>query len=36
MAGIVVGGRVPLILPSRSDTARSKLGSLALGVVMST
>ena len=35
MAGIVVGARVPLILPSRSDTAASKLGSLALGVIMS-
>jgi phosphate butyryltransferase len=35
MAGIVVGARVPLILPSRSDTAESKLDSLALGVVIS-
>lgn len=35
MAGIVVGARVPLILPSRSDTAASKLGSIALGVIMS-
>ena len=36
MAGCVVGARVPLIVPSRSDTAESKLGSLALGVIMST
>jgi phosphate butyryltransferase len=34
MAGIVVGARAPLILPSRSDTFESKLNSLALGVVM--
>jgi len=34
MAGVVVGARSPLILPSRSDTFQSKLGSLALGVVM--
>jgi phosphate butyryltransferase len=36
MAGIVVGARVPLILPSRSDTAESKFDSLALGVAIST
>lgn len=35
MAGVVVGARAPLILPSRSDTFESKLDSLALGVVMS-
>ena len=35
MAGIVVGARVPLILPSRSDTAESKFDSLALGVAIS-
>lgn len=34
MAGVVVGAKVPLILPSRSDTFESKLDSLALGVVM--
>jgi phosphate butyryltransferase len=34
MAGIVVGAKAPLILPSRSDTFESKLDSLALGVVM--
>jgi phosphate butyryltransferase len=36
MAGVVVGARVPLILPSRSDTFESKLDSLALGVVMAS
>ena len=34
MAGVVVGAKAPLILPSRSDTFESKLDSLALGVVM--
>ncbi len=36
MAGVVVGARVPLILPSRSDPFESKLNSLALGVVMAS
>ncbi len=36
MAGVVVGSKVPLILPSRSDTYESKLDSLALGVVMAS
>jgi phosphate butyryltransferase len=36
MAGVVVGAKAPLILPSRSDTFESKLDSLALGVVMSS
>lgn len=36
MAGIVVGARVPLILPSRSDTTESKFDSVALGVAIST
>jgi phosphate butyryltransferase len=35
MAGVVVGARVPLIVPSRSDTAESKFHSLALGVAIS-
>jgi phosphate butyryltransferase len=35
MAGIVVGARVPLVVPSRSDTAASKFDSLALGVAIS-
>lgn len=34
MAGIVVGARCPLILPSRSDTREAKLVSLALGVML--
>lgn len=34
MAGVVVGSRAPLILPSRSDPYEAKLHSLALGVVM--
>jgi len=36
MAGVVVGAKVPLILPSRSDTYESKLDSLALGVVLAS
>jgi phosphate butyryltransferase len=35
MAGVVVGARCPLILPSRSDTREAKLISLALGVMLS-
>ena len=35
MAGVVVGARCPLILPSRSDTRQAKLVSLALGVMLS-
>ena len=34
-AGLVVGGKAPIILTSRSDSARSKLSSLALGSVIS-
>ncbi|MGD8462807.1 MAG: bifunctional enoyl-CoA hydratase/phosphate acetyltransferase [Anaerolineae bacterium] len=34
MAGVVVGARCPLILPSRSDTREAKLVSLALGVIL--
>lgn len=34
MAGVVVGARHPLILPSRSDTREAKLVSLALGVML--
>jgi phosphate butyryltransferase len=34
MAGVVVGARCPLILPSRSDTREAKLISLALGVML--
>ena len=36
MAGVVIGARAPLILPSRSDTFESKLNSLALGMVMTS
>jgi phosphate butyryltransferase len=36
MAGVVVGAKAPLILPSRSDTFESKLSSLALGVVIAS
>ncbi len=36
MAGVVVGARCPLILPSRSDTREAKLVSLALGVMLAT
>jgi len=34
MSGVVVGAKVPLILPSRSDTFESKLDSMALGVLL--
>jgi phosphate butyryltransferase len=34
MAGVVVGARCPLILPSRSDTREAKLVSLGLGVML--
>jgi phosphate butyryltransferase len=34
MAGVVVGARCPLILPSRSDTREAKLVSIALGVML--
>lgn len=34
MAGVVVGAKAPLILPSRSDPYEAKLNSVALGVVM--
>jgi len=33
-AGLIVGARVPIILPSRSDSAPSKLAALALGAVI--
>ncbi len=33
-AGIVVGARVPIVLVSRSDSAESKLASIALGTVI--
>ncbi len=36
MAGVVVGARCPLILPSRSDSREAKLVSLALGVMLAS
>ena len=36
MAGVVVGGKCPLVLPSRSDPVESKLASLALGIYLTT
>ena len=35
MAGVVVGGRCPLVLPSRSDPPETKLVSMALGIYLS-
>lgn len=32
--GLIVGAKVPIILVSRSDSAESKLASIALGAVM--
>ncbi|MEA1939823.1 MAG: phosphate butyryltransferase [Candidatus Caldatribacteriota bacterium] len=34
-AGLLLGAKVPVVLVSRSDTAQSKLYSIALGVLMS-
>jgi phosphate butyryltransferase len=34
MAGVVVGGQVPLIISSRSDPHETKLMSMAFGVLM--
>jgi phosphotransacetylase len=33
-AGIIVGARVPIILTSRADSARTRLASCALSVLM--
>lgn len=35
LAHVIVGGRVPILIPSRADKAEAKLNSIALGVVMS-
>ena len=35
LAHVFVGGRVPVLIPSRSDKADAKLLSIALGVIMS-
>ena len=34
MAGIVVGARVPIMLPSRSDPPVARLASAAIAVLM--
>ncbi len=34
MAGVVVGAKVPIVITSRADSSRSKLLSIALGVVL--
>ncbi len=36
IAGVVVGGNVPLILTSRGDTSQSKLASISLGILLYT
>jgi len=36
MAGIIVGARVPIVLVSRSDPHRTRLVSMALGVLMAS
>jgi phosphate acetyltransferase len=33
-AGIVLGARVPIILTSRADTVRSRIGSCAIAVLL--
>jgi len=35
LAHVIVGGRVPILIPSRADKAEAKLHSVALGVIMS-
>jgi phosphate butyryltransferase len=35
MAGVVVGAKCPIVMPSRSDPPEQKLMSLALGVCLS-
>lgn len=35
MASVIVGGRCPIVMPSRSDPPDAKLASLALGVYLS-
>jgi phosphate butyryltransferase len=32
---VIVGGRVPILIPSRADKAEARLHSIALGVIMS-
>ena len=34
IAGMVVGGKVPVITPSRADSEESKLAAIALGVIL--
>jgi phosphate butyryltransferase len=34
MAGVIVGGKCPLVMPSRADPAETKFVSLALGVLV--
>jgi phosphate butyryltransferase len=34
LAHVIVGGRVPILIPSRADKAEAKLHSIALGVIM--
>jgi len=34
MAGIVLGARVPIMLTSRADNTRSRLGSCAIGLAL--
>ena len=36
IAGLVAGGRIPVITPSRADSEESKLAAIALGVIMVT
>jgi phosphate butyryltransferase len=35
MAGVVVGAKCPIVMPSRSDPPEQKLMSLALGILLS-
>jgi phosphotransacetylase len=35
LAHVIVGGRVPVLIPSRADKAEAKIFSIALGVLMS-
>jgi phosphotransacetylase len=35
LAHVIVGGRVPILIPSRADKSDAKLLSIALGMIMS-
>ena len=32
-AGVIIGGKVPIVVPSRADNSSSKLASIAAGII---